>query len=217
MSNYFLAFSFSNGLSIFLGIAFGFSLMVMIMALVVSNKFKKLNKNENVREISRDAYEKYYHNKDKMKEKLTNSLFYIFKQNEIVASNNKNNPIYELSINEIIDGLKIISKRLEKIVYHPLFKEFKNIHITTILSLERISKPALKIYNHKITKVFIYIYKVLWFIINLINPVYYLKIILKKTIFKQGKDEIVIICFDYVGNIAYEIYQPKKIYKESEL
>ena len=50
-------------------------------------------------------------------------------------------------------------------------------------------------------------------IINFINPLYYIKLIVRKTLFKQGKKDVILIGLDFIGNTVYEIYEKEDIKK----
>lgn len=206
-----LTLSFSNLFNILFGIFLGFFLMVIVSCSVIKRKVAKKNKNEKIREISTRTYYDFYLKNDKMKDKMISALIYQTKEISKINYPDKNHPLFELSFNEIVDGINLIQQKLKKIVVHPLFKDFKNIHITTLLNIEEnIAKPAFKIYNKKTIKMLNLSYKVFKSIINIFNPLFYIKKILNIFLVKKGKKDISIIILDLVGNTIYGIYNNEK-------
>ncbi len=219
-------FTFSNFLSIFLGVIFSFLVFSMITSAIISKILSKYNKNEKIRSISAKAYATYFKKDTTFKERTICSL--IYEVNEVCALTcpNTKYPLYELSINEVLSGVLIVQQKLKKLVNNPLLKDIKNVHIATLINLEEnFAKPVFKIVNHKFFKYSFKISKVILMIINFINPLYYIKLIVRKTLFKQGKKDIILIGLDFIGNTVYEIYEKEEqtwfykiffnIYKES--
>ena len=197
----------SNIVNLLLGVVVGFFLMVMIACAILSKYLKKHNKIEQIREISNKAYTDHFLNDATTKDKIINSIKYEITEVSTLIHPNKIHPYYELSINDIIYGINHIQRKLKKIVSNPLCKDIKNIHINTLLKFEaKAIKPALKVSQNKVVGAFIMIFKVFLTIINLINPVFYIKKIMDFVISKRGKKDIVLISLDFIGNTTYEIY-----------
>ena len=43
-------------------------------------------------------------------------------------------------------------------------------------------------------------------ILNIFNPIFYMRLILSKILIKKGRKEILLITLDFVGNTVFEIY-----------
>ena len=199
-------FTFTNALNIILGAIIGFLLMAMISCAILSLVLSKSNKNKKIRTISKKSYTDFFLGKKDMKDKLTSSIIYEIQEVSRLCYPSKKNPMYELSINDMLYGLLIIQKKLKRFVNHPLCKDIKDIHISKILSLEDIFKKPISIITNKKFKIAYKIFNILKGIINLFNPIFYIRKIMQFTILKQGKKDILLICLDFVGNSTYEIY-----------
>lgn len=204
--------TFFNIVNIIFGAIFGFFLMVMIFSAITSKVLSKYNKDNHIREISKKAYADFYLKGSKMKDKIISSLIYEIKEVSQQAHPDKKYPLYELSINEILGGIAIIQRKLKRVVNHPLCKDIKNMHVSTILSIEEnIAKPVLKVYNNKTFKVLYKSYRATRIVLNVVNPIFYIKKIMYLTIFKKGKKDMIIICLDFIGNCCFEIYNAEKL------
>ena len=81
--------------------------------------------------------------------------------------------LLEISINDLFFAISTVQKKLKKLVSHPLFKDLKNIHITTLVNFEdKIYKPVRKVSNNKFVSVIMFAWKIIFSIINLVNPVF---------------------------------------------
>ena len=145
-----------------------------------------------------------------MKDKIISSIIYEVKSVSKEIYPDKKHPMYELSINDLIDGLKLIQKKLKIITTNPLCQDLKNVHIATLLSLEDITKPLMSLYKKKSTRILMMCYKVFYNAINIINPIFYIKKILTFFLTKQGKKDAILIMLDYIGNTTYQIYTSSK-------
>ena len=119
-------------------------------------------------------------------------------------------PIYELSIQEMLDLSNYITNRLEELVNGKLFKIFKNYRVVTIINILNTRK---KINNSKLMKLtrklkFQQIYSGARAVINLANPIYWFrKLAIKPTTVVVTKE----IC-KYIINIFGE--ETNKIYSK---
>ena len=136
MLNLSLKIEVSNVVNLILGIVLGFFIMVIIACAILSNTLKKQNKTKQIREISNKAYVDYFSKHQLAKDKIIKSILYEVEEVSTLCYPDKENPLFELSINDIIFALKTLHKKLNKIVTHPLCKNIKNIHITKVLELE---------------------------------------------------------------------------------
>ncbi|MCI5744976.1 MAG: hypothetical protein MR270_01680 [Erysipelotrichaceae bacterium] len=198
----------SNIINLLMGIIFGFFLMVIISCAFITKKLSKNNKNEDIREISSRNYTTHFslNNKEKINDKIINSVIYEVQEVSKIVYPNKENPMFELSINDILNALILIQLRLKKIIDNPLCKDIKKIHISSIINLkEKIYNPAIKIYNN-FFKVFNKILSIFWLLLNIINPLFYIKKFMKLFFIKKGKKDAAIICLDAIGNCCYDIY-----------
>ena len=211
MYNYFLSVTFFNIFNLIFGIMFGFFFMVMITSAILSKVLSKYNKDSKIREISKKAYTDFYAKKDTMKDRILGSFLYELKEVSQMSYPDKKYPLYELSINELVDGVMILQKKLKRFISHPLCRDIKKLHISTILSIEEnIAKPVMAVYNNKVFKFFYKAFKITRTILNIVNPIFYIKKILSFTVFKRGKKDVVLIGLDFIGNCCYEVYNPVK-------
>ena len=207
MNNITLTFSFMNVFNFVFGIVFGFILMIMISCGIFSKIISKYNKSKEIRKISKDAYSNYYKTEIKTNDKIIKSLLFEVTEVSKLVYPDKKHPYFELSINDIMKGLLLIQRKLKKVVSNPLFKDLKNVHICKVLQLEEtLAKPVLKIKKNKFVKMCYEIFIVVKSMLNIINPVFYMKLIIKYTLFKKGKKDLILICLDFIGNTTYEIY-----------
>lgn len=207
----YLDISFGNIMNLILGITLGFFVMIILTCAIISKKFTKKNENIEIRKISNISYNDYYLKNVKMNDKLISSLLFEVKEVSKLIYEDKKYPLYELSINDLINALTIIQKRLKSITSHPLCQDLKHVHIATILSVEEnITRPLLILYNNKITKVFLLANKLIRIVLNIFNPIYYIKRIITYFTMKRGKKDLILIVLDYIGNTTYEIYNHSK-------
>ena len=199
--------SISNIFNLGFGVFLGFFLMVVISIVIISLYVKKNNKNEEIRQISKRTYTNFYLKENNMKDKITSSLIYEVKEVSKLVYPDKKHPLFELSINEILNGINLVQHKLNRIVKHPLFKEIKNVHISSLLNLETIAKPALLVSKNKFFKLGKTIFNIFKTILNLFNPLFYIKKLLNVVLSKKGKKEIGIITLDFIGNTIYDIYK----------
>ena len=205
-----LDISIGNIANLIIGITFGFFVMIILSCAIISKKMKKHNENDNIRNISISAYEDFYLKKYSMKDKIISSIIYEVQSVSKEIHPDKKHPLYELSINDVIDALKLIQRKLKKFTTHPLLQYVKNIHISTLLSLEDITRPFMILYKKKSTKILMMCYKVVHTLINLINPIFYIKKILTFFMSKRGKKDAILIMLDYIGNTTHQIYSSSK-------
>lgn len=202
-----LTITFGNIINLLLGILLGFMIMLAIFCGVISRFLSRQNKNDKIRNISKNAYYNYFTNNKNTKDAILNSLIYQVKEVSSLVYPNDENAIYELSINDIIKAFKILQRKIVKIVDHPLCNDIKHINISKLIYLEEnIAKPVIIFYKNKFTKFFYKVYKIIKSILNIFNPIFYMRIILNKLLIKKGKKEVMLIAFDFIGNTVYETY-----------
>lgn len=207
MHNLAINLSFFNIFNLVFGVFIGFFLMLVISISIISIKVKKNNKNEQIRQISKRTYYDYYLKNEKIKDRIISSLIYQTNEISKLKFPDKKHPLYELSINDILNGINHIQKKLKKITNHPLFKDFKDVHITTLVNIEEyIAKPVIKISKNKYTKFAYNFYRIIKGFINIFNPLFYIKKILNLFLIKKGKKDIIIVALDLIGNTCYEVY-----------
>ena len=97
-------FTFTNALNIILGAIIGFLLMAMISCAILSIVLSKSNKNSKIRSISKKAYTDFFLGKKGMKDKILSSVIYEVKEVSRLCYPSKKNPMYELSINDMLNG-----------------------------------------------------------------------------------------------------------------
>lgn len=212
MNNIIYSIPISNIINILLGITFGFFIMIILSCAIISKMLSKSNEDKHIRNISNKSYVDFYSNNTNIKDKIISSVIFEVKEVSTLIHPDKKHPIYELSINDLLNGLLIIQKRLKKITNHPLCYDIKHIHISKILSIEEnFSRPFVKIYKKKSTKVIISSYKIVKFVINLFNPIFYMKKVLSYIMMKKGRKEIILIFLDFVGNTTHQIYSKSNI------
>lgn len=198
---------FGNITTMLWGLLTGFFIMVVISCAIIAAKLNKKSKNPKIREISKKAYGNYKASKAKLQNKLISALYYEVSEAIKLVHPDNNNAFFELSINEIIDGIKSVNTTLKKIINHPLCKDIKKIHILFIFDVNnKVITPVKKIISKNVTKAFILLSDIFWRIVNLVNPVYYMRKFLLKIISKKGRKDLFIISFDIIGNACYDIY-----------
>lgn len=196
-----------NIVNLILGMMLGFMIMLAIFCAIISKFLSKQNKNNKIRNISKNAYYNFFNQSKNTKDAIFNSLYYEVKEVSSLVYEDKENAIYELSINDIIKAFKILQRKIVKIVDHPLCNDIKHINISKLIYLEEnIAKPVIIFYKNKFTKFFYKAYKIIKSILNIFNPIFYMRIILNKLLIKKGKKEVMLIAFDFIGNTVYETY-----------
>lgn len=202
-----LTITFGNVINLLLGILLGFMIMLAIFCGVISRFLSRQNKNDKIRNISKNAYYNYFTNNKNTKDAILNSLIYQVKEVSSLVYPNDENAIYELSINDIIKALKIIQKKTQRIVDHPLCKDIKYVHISKLIYLEEnIAKPIINISKNKIVRKFYKAINLVRKMLNVFNPIFYMRLIVNKILIKKGKKEVLLITYDFIGNTIYEIY-----------
>ena len=202
-----LTITFGNIINLLLGILLGFMIMLAVFCGVISRLLSKQNKNDKIRNISKNAYYNYFDKNDNTKDAILNSLIYQVKEVSSLVYPNDENAIYELSINDIIKALKIIQKKTQRIVDHPLCKDIKYVHISKLIYLEEnIAKPIINISKNKIVRKFYKAINLVRKMLNVFNPIFYMRLIVNKILIKKGKKEVLLITYDFIGNTIYEIY-----------
>lgn len=211
MFNLAYEFKISNITTLIFGVIAGFFMMIAISCAIYSKIMHKKNKNEHIRSISKKAYGLFKDSDKSLQLKLKDSLFYEIKEVIKLVYPDKENAIFELSINDIIFGIKKINIKLKNIVNHPLCNDIKTIHISFLFNVNnKLISPFKKVSNSKLTKFAKIVYKTVWHFINLINPVFYMKLIMNKIIAKTSHKDLFIIGLDIIGNTCYDIYSVAK-------
>jgi len=208
--------TFGNVVNILFGILFGAIISAVVFTGIYAKKVQSKYSNPEIRKISVNAYNNDYVKAKKMKDKVVGALKTEIEDVAKLSYPHKKYPLYELSVNDVINGILIIQKKLKTVVSNPLFKDIKYMHISSLLSLEEIAKPITKIVNNKFIKFCMKVWNYIKPVVNILNPVWWIKFIISKTVFKQGKKDVIILAFDFVGNTTYEIYNDEKI-KEQKL
>lgn len=202
-----LTITFGNIVNLLLGILLGFMIMLAIFCGIISRFLTRQNKKDEIRNISKNTYYTYFTNNKNTKDAILNSLIYEVKEISSLVYPNDENSIYELSINDILKALKILQKKTKKIVDHPLCKDIKYIHISKLIYLEEnIAKPLINISKNKIIRKFYKAINLVRKMINIFNPIFYMRLIVNKILIKKGKKEVLLITYDFIGNTIYEIY-----------
>jgi len=96
--------------------------------------------------------------------------------------------------------------------------DIKQVKISTILKInDVIVQPTMKIWSNKVTQILWKIYCWIMNIINIINPVTWLRRIIQWTILKNGSKDVQIMCLDFLGSNIHQIYsQSKKLENKKE-
>ena len=211
MLNMSLNIQLSNVLNLLLGVILGFFIMVILACAILSKTLKKHNKDEKIREISSRAYTENFKIKTASKDKILSSIYYEIKEVSTLCHPDKVHPIYEISINDLFFAITATQKKLKKVISNPLFKDLKNIHITTLVNFEdKIYKPVRKVSKNKFVSVLMFAWKIISSFINLVNPVFYMRKIMSYFLSKRGKKDLLIIVLDFIGNTTYEVYNREK-------
>ena len=203
----FTSVTFFNIFNLILGIILGFMIMLAIFSVFISRFLSKQNQNDEIRNISKKAYFTYLNSNSKIKDQIFKSLLYETKEVVNLIHPNNEQAIYELSINDIIKTLRLLERKITTIINHPLCKDIKHISIAKLIYLEQtFAKPVIVLYKNKFVKLF---YKAIIIgknILNVFNPIFYMRLILNKILIKKGRKEVLLISLDFVGNTVFEIY-----------
>ena len=200
----FTSITFFNIFNLILGIILGFLIMLAIFSVFISRFLAKQNKNNDIRNISKKTFYTYLNSNSKIKEKIFKSLLFETKEVVNLIHPDNENAIYELSINDVIKTLRLLEKKIRTIIEHPLCNDIKHVSIAKLIYLEQtIAKPVIILYKNKFVKVF---YKAIMIgknILNIFNPIFYMRLILNKILIKKGRKEILLINLDFVGNTVF--------------
>ncbi len=225
-----ISFDLDNLWSFLIGIFFGMSFLALIylcMILASINKrFKKRNpknapnKDEIIYLID-EAKEKFKDKELRQKQSNIPYLSHICKDlvNDIAEQfyPNSKYPIYELSIDEVLELLKYISDRLNEILDKKGIRVIKKITIAKIIEISDVKKnidesKLVKLSSkYKVKQIF----KAAMGAINIVNPVYWTKKIIISTATNIVLKKICLIAISIVGEETYKIYS-KKVFDVEE-
>ncbi len=200
----------------FMGIYTVFTLIYCIIGIIFAHILKKKSNNPLIREISSKSYDIYKKGHD-----LKSSVFPSVKNQLVEVSKLTNpdssNPVLDLSINEVITGLFMLQGYLKMIAENPIFKDLKKLTIRQILSVEKVVQKPMQVFNSKIGRFARWCWSKGCFIYNILSPTLWVRRLLVLTLFKEGKKDIIISCYDVLGNTVKKIYtHPSKRENDSE-
>lgn len=188
LKNYFSNISFFDLIPFFLGVALGFILCALIYILVLlgsvkkeTNKIEKISVDREIINIKiNNTKNRYLAESNSLK---TNERINLLKDvcwelmNDIASSYypSSPHPLFELSIEELIQLDYYIMNRIESIFSSKILSYVKKVRIVTI---EKLLDRGKKINNSKIKKTADKVKPVakgFWTALNVINPIYWIK------------------------------------------
>ena len=130
---------------------------------------------------------------------------------------NSKYPLYELNIKELIILTQYISDRIDKIFDKAVLKHFKNISISQIMKLLDLHRD---IQNNKVVKTVKKINpvsKVIVSVLNIVNPIYWIKKLIINGTISLALDKMALIIIDITSEETINIYSKRLFNKSSEL
>jgi len=128
---------------------------------------------------------------------------------------NSNYPIYELSIDELMMLNHYITNRVDSLFKGPVLKPFKKLRIAYILKIIDVKK---KIDENKAVKTASKLnkpWKITWSILNVFNPVYWVKKLMISTTLVTITNKIGGIIIEVVGEETNKVYS-KSVFNEEK-
>lgn len=228
LKNYFSNISYMDLIPFFLGIVLGFILCGLIYALLLLVSIKKETKKIEKISVDREIINIKINNTKNRFIEESNSLktgesINLLKDlcwdlmNDIASSYypNSQHPLFELSVEELIQLDYYIMKRIEDIFSRRIFSFIKKMRIVTI---EKLFEKGKKIQNSKVKKTVDKVKPVakgVWATLNIINPVYWIKKITWDLPYRTALRSIATIIIDIIGTETSNVYS-KDIFGNEE-
>lgn len=214
----------------FLGIVIGFLFSLLLYGLILVMSLKKTEKNasnvvldvddEIIASLINSAKKRYIeeinssnsNKKIEVLKKICGKLLYDIASTYYPKSKY---PIYELSIDELLKLTNYISMRVDSLFKGKILKKVKNLRLSQIISLIELKKrydenTAVKAANKVAPKA-----SFVWKMLNIINPVYWIKRLVINGSFNAILRKIAVTIIDVVGEEASKIYS-KSVFKEND-
>lgn len=214
-------FSLSNLLILLSGIVLGFILCFLIYLVILISSFRKSEKefiskeikvdDEKVERLIRSAKNQFLEESasesmgkkiNDVKEICWNLIHDIAK----VYFPESNYPIYELSIDELMTLMHYITDRINSLFKGPILKPLKKVRISYILKIIDTKK---KIDENKAVKTVSKLktpWKATMSVLNIFNPVYWVKKLMISTTLVAVTNRICGIIIDVVGEETNKVY-----------
>ena len=227
MLNINIRFDWSMIIGFFCGVVVGIIILFLIYLLYVLVNIKKQNKlvklKDNISE--EDAIKRINMTKLAFKEKKTKGIKSINYTYELCSKllvdtaldfyPDSKHPIFELSLNEILELSEYIKMRMDSIFNYKGLKFLKNLKVATILNLTDTKRvieeneiiKATKRYKLKSA------YQAAKKVINLINPLWWAKKLVIDGTFNILINKLCLVLIAIVGEETYKIYS-KKVFLE---
>lgn len=219
--NLFSKFSFDNLFVLIFGIIFGFILCFLIYITFVLASLKKEEKKiviqsekidlEKIERLIKSAKNQFLieSTAKTTAEKLNDVKDISWNLINQIAKEyfpNSNYPIYELSIDEIMMLNHYITNRIDSLFKGPILRPFKKLRIAYILKILDVKKKidenkAVKAAN-KINKP----WKITWTVLNIFNPVYWVKKLMISTTVVTITNKICGLVIEVVGTETNKVY-----------
>lgn len=226
LKEYFLNFDFLDLIPFFTGLIAGFVICLLIYLLIIVSSLKKTEKKSKsvvvevedaeINKIINNTRNKYA---DEALSVKTSEKISVLKDccwellNDIAKAYypNSKHPLFELSIEEIINLDYYIMKRIEEIFDKRLIRKFKSLKITSVLNI--IDKTK-KITDNKAVKAvnkakIPSIAKGITTTLNLFNPVYWVKKAMIDTPYQILMNKIANTIIDVIGEETSKIYSKR--------
>ena len=232
LKEYFINFDFFDLIPLIMGMVAGFIICLLIYLLLIVTSLKKEEKkhkdiievpDEEINRIINNAREKYKEEASSLK---TGEKMVVLKDccwellNDISKTYypESKHPLFELSVEEIINLDYYIMKRIEGIFDKKLLKRFKSLKITSVLNIidktkmiseSKAVKAANKAKIPSITKGVITT-------LNLFNPVYWVKKAMIDAPYQILLNKIAYTIIDVVGEETSKIYSKRVFIVDDE-
>lgn len=218
------------------GIIIGFVICASIYGILMLTSLKKEEKSRkhiqnNIKENNEEVLKKINIIKDKFvlnteglstKEKFEELGHSLFETMNVVAETyypDSKYPLYELTIEELILLLSYVSNRIDEMFSKPFLKPFKKMSVSQIvrfidLRKEMSEKKIVKMVTNKKTH---RIKDIVLGVINIINPVYWVRKLVMGTTINAAIRKACLIIIDIVGDETNKTYSKAIFDKERSI
>lgn len=130
---------------------------------------------------------------------------------------NSKYPLYELNINELIILTQYISQRVDKILDKAILKYFKNVSICQIMKILDFHRDFQNNKVVKTVKKINPISKVVVSVLNIVNPVYWIKKFIINGTISLALDKMALIVIDITCEETINIYSKRLFNKQNNI
>lgn len=225
--------SLSDLVPFIIGLIFGFVFCLLIYAIIILTSFKKSEKkaqkvvikvdDEIIKNKIQNARNEYVEEATSVKagEKvniLKDTCWTLINDIARVYYPDSKHPIFELSVEELINLDYYIMQRIDKLFSKKVLSMIRKLQLSTVINLLDTKK---KIDNNKVVKAANKanlggIAKGLWTAVNFINPVYWIKKVMIEAPFQVLMNKMALVIIDVVGEETSIVYSKGAFVKEND-